>query len=213
MPNAETKPNRTVRRRAKTRQSILDAARELFQEKSIDDITIGELADMADIARASIYNHFGTIEDIVSALAEDALLRTVEKTRDIVRGSGRDELLPWVGACVAIRMMGGDPSIRWLLARPNILAAKHREILVPLMREQEAQLVSEGRLDPAGGHEAWLSIHPWLAVGVLAGAEESGDLLEQERRYATFSTRLLGIEDKAESALAEARRLVDAAGL
>lgn len=206
--------NRNERRRLRTRQAILEAADQIFHVKGIDEATIGELTEAADVARASFYNHFNTVDDIVSALAESAIRRSVERTTAILKQVGQAELLPCIGACVAFRTLARDPAIRFLIARPNILAAKQREIAVPLMRKLERQPVADGRLKPAGGHEAWLQIHPWITIAVLAEAERSGDYAAQEIVYAKVSLRLLGVDDSLAPELIElSKALVSEAGL
>ena len=40
------------------RQDILDAARALFNAKSYDSVTMDEIAEEADLSRATLYNHY-----------------------------------------------------------------------------------------------------------------------------------------------------------
>jgi len=66
--NAETKTGAKLTRRERktlrTRQEILDAARELFDKNPYDDVTMDDIAEQADLSRATLYNHFNSKEDI-----------------------------------------------------------------------------------------------------------------------------------------------------
>ena len=64
---------RVQRRKARTRASLLAAARALFAANGVPDTTIAEIAERADIAIGSFYNYFRTKEDLLDALLEDEL--------------------------------------------------------------------------------------------------------------------------------------------
>jgi AcrR family transcriptional regulator len=48
----------------RTKNFILDAAKELFSESGFDFVTMEEIADLAALSRATLYNYFNTKEDI-----------------------------------------------------------------------------------------------------------------------------------------------------
>lgn len=48
----------------RTKNIILDSAKELFVKKSYDMITMDEIADLAALSRATLYNYFDTKEEI-----------------------------------------------------------------------------------------------------------------------------------------------------
>ncbi len=66
-------PGRNERRKARTRSSLLDAARGLFARHGFEDTTIAEITDTADLGVGSFYNHFSSKEDLLAALLEQAL--------------------------------------------------------------------------------------------------------------------------------------------
>lgn len=70
---AVTPAERGARRREKTRRALLDAAREVVGEKGVDAATIGEIAERADVAFGSFYNHFEAKDDLVDALMAEAV--------------------------------------------------------------------------------------------------------------------------------------------
>jgi len=55
---AVTTSDRRTRQRERRRVQLYDAAISLFVEKSFDSTTMEDIADRADVARATVFNHF-----------------------------------------------------------------------------------------------------------------------------------------------------------
>jgi AcrR family transcriptional regulator len=53
------------RKKARTRQAIVDAALELFAARGFETTTVADIADAADIAPATFFTYFRTKEDVV----------------------------------------------------------------------------------------------------------------------------------------------------
>jgi len=51
-------PNRRERRKLATRQAILDATQALLASRSMDALTVDEIAMQADVAKGTFYNYF-----------------------------------------------------------------------------------------------------------------------------------------------------------
>ena len=68
------------RRRAlkdRHRQAIVTAAAALMHERQTTDFTVDELAQRADVSRRTVFNHFGSVRDIVSEVCSDVLSSAV----------------------------------------------------------------------------------------------------------------------------------------
>lgn len=61
-------PHLKDRRKKKTVIAIKIAFLELLQEKDLDDITISELAEKADVNRKTIYNYYESVEEIAQTI-------------------------------------------------------------------------------------------------------------------------------------------------
>ena len=57
--------NRHERKKEETRQKIIDVAMKLFYQQGFDSTTLEQIAEEADIARKTLYNHFPIKEDII----------------------------------------------------------------------------------------------------------------------------------------------------
>jgi AcrR family transcriptional regulator len=70
---AATRAYRTRRRQKRsegTRERIMSAVRELLAEGTFHESTVEEVADRAGIARATLYQHFGSRLDLVDAICD-----------------------------------------------------------------------------------------------------------------------------------------------
>lgn len=69
----EKKPKSVDRRVLKTKRAIRNAFAKLMVEKDINDITIMELADTADINRKTFYNYYSGVYQVVEDIERDIL--------------------------------------------------------------------------------------------------------------------------------------------
>lgn len=60
-------------RRQRTIDALLHAAQELFSERSVDSVTVEEIAERAGVAVGSIYNHFGSKAGLHASVVQAAL--------------------------------------------------------------------------------------------------------------------------------------------
>ena len=79
--------------RPKTRKDrIMDAALRIFAEKGFQNTTITEISKAAGVSEATIYEYFGTKEDLLFAIPEKVSNETLEeiiKSHTIYQRSGR----------------------------------------------------------------------------------------------------------------------------
>lgn len=59
-----TAVDRRSRKRIATRQMISDVATRLFHERGFENVTVGEIAEAADVGRMTVFNHFPRKEDL-----------------------------------------------------------------------------------------------------------------------------------------------------
>ena len=66
------------RRHQKTKQAILQAAREIINEKGVDRLSLRELAHRIDYSPASLYEYFNSKDEIMAALCIEGFERLGE---------------------------------------------------------------------------------------------------------------------------------------
>lgn len=70
---ASLAPDRRAALKARHRAAILAAARELVDERSGPKFSVDELAERADVARRTVFNHFASVDEVLLALSANAL--------------------------------------------------------------------------------------------------------------------------------------------
>jgi len=73
--NPSAPANRLDRRKARTRQALVDAAVRLIAEGRGDRASIQEITEAADIGFGSFYNHFASKEELFETASEEVLER------------------------------------------------------------------------------------------------------------------------------------------
>ncbi|MEV0719898.1 TetR/AcrR family transcriptional regulator [Asanoa sp. NPDC050611] len=106
---------RRERKKARTRQAIANAARDLFLERGFDAVTVKDVAEAADVSMSGLFKHFPTKESLVFDENEDVREGLVSAIRD------RPETTPDLRALREwllnrARRQSGDPDAAAFLA-------------------------------------------------------------------------------------------------
>jgi AcrR family transcriptional regulator len=64
------------RKRRQARQRIIQAAQELFLARGFDEVSVGDIAERAEVGRTTFFRHFGDKQEVVFA-KEQELLDTI----------------------------------------------------------------------------------------------------------------------------------------
>ena len=64
------------RKRRQARQRIIQAAEELFLARGFDEVSVGDIAERAEVGRTTFFRHFGDKQEVVFA-KEQELLETI----------------------------------------------------------------------------------------------------------------------------------------
>ena len=123
--------------KARHRAAILAAAEALITEHEGTDFGVDELALRADVARRTVFNHFGSLDEVMLAVCTDALTVVVEGFHAAVasapvgdgsRASMLDEL--------AVALHESD--------LPTAIATVHRVIATASLRDRAADFARAG---------------------------------------------------------------------
>jgi AcrR family transcriptional regulator len=153
--------DRNERRKARTREKLLAAARRLFATKGFEPTTIRDVAAEADIALGSFYNYFRTKEDVLAALLEEALteqLGQLVARRQRVSDAAERVSIAHRHLLASVR---ADPDWGWLLVRLDV----DHQVLDSALGPQAAADLQEG-LDKGRFSVA----NPRLALRASGGA-------------------------------------------
>ncbi|MEV5716846.1 TetR family transcriptional regulator [Amycolatopsis mediterranei] len=65
MTSIDSEPGRRERKKAATRRALSEAAMRLFLERGFDEVTVREIAEVADVSTTTLMNYFPTKEALV----------------------------------------------------------------------------------------------------------------------------------------------------
>jgi len=206
---------RGERRRRETRDRLLDAALQLMAERSVEGVTIGEIAAAADIAVGSFYNHFQSKEDIHATLV-DVVFETFADALDEQIGQSTDPAeVIGISVYLTLSRAKADPLWGQFLARegfsPQFISG--RGLGYRLYRDLQRGIAS-GRFRPADPFMSFLAVGSTV-VGTLV-AEVALDRASSElrklsetdsaslpRRAVILVLQMLGLDAAEATALAD----------
>jgi len=125
--NQSSSLGRRERKKAITRQSIVDAALALFLERGFDTVSVREIADRADVSPTTVFAHFSQKEALLFFEEDEQRERLVAAVTDRGAGTSISEALKahyraehvssWSGEDAELRgrvmaLMGATPSLQ-----------------------------------------------------------------------------------------------------
>src|SRR5215831_13189869 len=75
---------RTRPTRADTRQRLFEAAAQVFQEQGIGAVSIDAISEAAGLTRGAFYSNFASKDELIVAMLEDHVDRSVQHHRDLL---------------------------------------------------------------------------------------------------------------------------------
>ncbi|MFD4430210.1 TetR/AcrR family transcriptional regulator [Nocardia sp. NPDC058497] len=152
--------NRVDRRRERTRNALLGAARKFLSEGRYA-VSIQEITDAADVGFGSFYNHFESKEQLFDE-AVRSVLRVYSELRDeiVTRYDDPAEIFA-VSFRMSGRMQRQIPEMIRVLLHSGMSVLLHEEGLVPRARRDIIAAQEAGRFEP---------MNPELAVMAAGGA-------------------------------------------
>lgn len=182
-------PSRIDRRRARNRDAILVAAEQLFGARGIEAVSIDEIAEAADIAKGTVYNHFEDKDALAAEIAAQA--RADGEARVAAANAG-------IADPVRRTVRGILVFARFAFERPDRARAMVR--LTPSAWDPHAAVNDGLRHDIAAG----------LAAGVFPGVTlETGTMVVMGAAY-VLTARLIGLRPSRADAERLAREMTGA---
>jgi AcrR family transcriptional regulator len=138
------------RKKQQTRQLLTDTARRLFAERGFENVSVSEIARVADVSEATVFNYFPTKEDLVYSGLERFESDLLGAVRDrpagetVIDAFGRFILEPRglfqapderaARELLAVgRMIAASPA---LLAREEQIFARYTRVLARLIADE-----------------------------------------------------------------------------
>jgi AcrR family transcriptional regulator len=161
------------RKKDETRRRISEVAVGMFAERGFDRVRVAEIARVAEVSEATVYNYFPTKEDLVYAGMENYEARLLETVRTRAPGTTvlaafRDFVLQPRGALGAAdpESVAQIATIARVIAESSALRTREQELFDRFVHEL-ADLISEER----GALPD--DIEPWVVANALMGVNRA----------------------------------------
>ena len=192
------KPNRQVRRKQRTRASLIKAANEVFLSKGVEAASVAEITEKADVAHGTFYNYFNSVEDIVSASVEQILHEINEQIE--IGGEAPESSDPATQIALGLRNLFkrvvSEPAFKWLCHKPDLVA----EIIFHSIASdalQDIQLgIKTGDFIIPGDLAAAQNYTVWGFTGAMRTLSQSpGEIDRVTEEVTKVTLRILGVAD------------------
>ena len=168
-----TEPGLRERKKVRTRQLIAETARQLFAEHGFEAVPVAEVARVAEVSEATVYNYFPTKEDLVFQGMEAFEAELLAAVRD--RPAGESIVSAFARFVLKPRGLLASPdpeSARFLTGVTRMIAAspallgREREIIARYEASLATLIAAETGAAPA-------DLRPWVTASALMGTHQS----------------------------------------
>jgi len=136
----------------KTREKLIDVARQLFAHKGIENTTMSDIANASDKGRRTIYTYFKSKKEIYNAVIERESEQLVARLRDVVKSdlTPEEKLIRFIDLRVDVivdaimQYYDGNVMLRSLFMRNVKKIEKIRYMALEKEREILDEIVREG---------------------------------------------------------------------
>ena len=122
--------SRTARRQAQTRADLIQAAREIIAESSVEALRVSDVTTRADVAFGTFYNQFKTKDDIVEAVVAETIVGLAQSVEDSPEFDDPAEALV-ASTRAIVRIAYDDPPLARLLVKLEQAEARFERIIRP----------------------------------------------------------------------------------
>ena len=145
MTGSAAEPTRLDRRKARTRQKLVDAARRILAEGGSTDVSIQEITDTADVGFGTFYNHFETKAELFETAVRE-VLEEYGASLDVACADLDDSAEIYaVGVRMTARLAHTQPAVAQVLVQVGMSYAWAEEGLAARALRDIQRGIDEGR--------------------------------------------------------------------
>lgn len=196
---------RIVKNADERKEEILDVAEQLFAEKGFDNASTNDIINKIGIARGTLYHHFNSKEEILDAIVERMMNRSIAGARAMIK----DKNIPLpdriVGAFLALNIDSGAGSeVLQQIHKPQnaLLHQKTQERLLGEVVPLIAELIEEGNRSGMFHSKYPLEATEMIIVYSNTAFDESAELSPEQRQqkimaFIYHTEKILGAKEKS----------------
>ncbi|GAB3571049.1 TetR/AcrR family transcriptional regulator [Amycolatopsis endophytica] len=198
-------PTRRDRRKARTRQALIDAAREFVARQGNLDMSIQDITEAAEVGFGSFYNHFPSKDELLRAAIEDTL-EEHGQLLDVQTAHLDDPAAVFAASLRATaRLADSHPQIARILVRTGLRYLDSDRGLAPRALRDIRRAIDSGQFQLTNPHLA-LATTGGSLLGIVHMRLERPGLLDDDapEEFAEQLLRAFGMPRR--SARASARK-------
>lgn len=186
-------PTRTDRRRARTRQSLIESARELIVTNGVEGLRIGEITERADVALGSFYNHFDSKEELVEAIVAETVVAIADSLTPLIESLDDPAEAVSVSNRLFVRLAIDDPALARLMVNLDRADARFETMVMPQAHAALERGIEAGRFRLADPSVA-LIVAAGGALAVMRGILEGRLGPDAEHTSSEGLLRTVGVD-------------------
>jgi AcrR family transcriptional regulator len=163
-------PNRTDKRRQRTREQILSAVETLVLKEGYEDTSAEAIAELADLGRSTFYNHFDNKKDAVLATVTMHYAKYGEEAYVPLEQVSDRRVSIATSAANLFKSMAKDPLTRQLVDRPSLLVQAIVDSQWDLMVNDLTEGLGQGHFKFTSSLESLVTLLTWGFTGLLIQA-------------------------------------------
>ena len=196
---------RIVKTAEERKEEILDTAELLFAEKGFDNASTNDIIKKIGIARGTLYHHFNSKEEILDAIVERMINRSIAGARAIIRNKDVPLLDRMTGAILSLNLSSGaGAEVLEQIHKPQnaLLHQKTQERLLSEVVQLIAELIEEGNSSGMFHSKYPLEAAEMIIVYSNTAFDNLSDLSpeQMQRKIMAFichTEKILGAEERS----------------
>lgn len=188
--------SRVQKRQIRTRAQLLRAAHDLMSEKGVDETTIEQITERADVGFGTFYNYFRSKDDVAVQVLDCVVHTLGQQNRMANQEAGVSDPVAVIANSVRLtaQEMMTNPIWRWWLKRTDLMVRRMNLGFRTFGIEDMRRANEQGYLDlPDNNVDASWSFLIWLLAGTITDIVEGNCPPEAETAMAESIMRMMGV--------------------
>ncbi|HET7801899.1 MAG TPA: TetR family transcriptional regulator [Humibacillus xanthopallidus] len=145
---------RVDRRKARTRRSLVEAARRILASRGTTDVSIQDITDEADVGLGSFYNHFSSKAELFEEAAGEALEEYGQRLDESSAGMDDPAEIFALGVRLTAGLARTQPAVAQILVQAGEVFLVSDRGLAPRARRDIQRGIESGRFSVASADVA-----------------------------------------------------------
>jgi AcrR family transcriptional regulator len=202
----EGQPTRLDRRKARTRQALVRAARRILAERGTTDVSIQDITDTADVGFGSFYNHFESKAELFEVAVREVLEEYGASLDHACADLTDSAEIYAVGVRMTARLALTRPAVAQVLLQVGLSYATEDQGLARRAQRDIRRAIADGRFTVEDPRLGLISTAGCILAFLRTALDHPGELTESDAdTLAEMLLRMLGMTARTAHAVSRRR--------